>query len=290
MNGNRIGRLAMPGNLKAGTIGLGGVLLAAGLLYAVPSAGQQYAQAQAAQAAADDMSPATIRRLQHSLMQGGYAVSAADGVWGPGTAAAVREFQKVKGLPATGRPDAKTLTALGVTEGGPMQPGMGPAAAGETGKLPPVRARTPADLDKSTVRAIQQALQQQGFQVGAVDGAWGDQTVTAIGNFQRARNMAASGVLDAPTLAGLGLLPGGAQAVGDRSGKPPAAAQLDPALIRMIQQSLTQRGFKVGAADGMWGDQTVNALRDFQRTQGIEPMGEPDVYTLAALGLLPGNR
>ncbi len=70
---------------------------------------------------------------------------------------------------------------------------------------------------------------------------------------------------------------------------PPGPADLNPATIRMIQQSLGRSGNGIGTPDGIWGDRTVNALRDFQRSRGIEPTGEPDVYTLVALGLLPGT-
>lgn len=241
-----------------------------------------------AQAPADDLSPATIRKLQHSLMQGGYEVDSTDGVWGPKTAAALREFQRIKGLPATGRADAPTLSALGVTAGA-----AGPGAGRGEATAPPVRARSPADLDRETIRAVQRALAAQGLTVGAADGRWGDQTESAIGNFQRARGMPASGRLDAPTLAALGLLPGGAKPVDPAraaaGGNAPGAAGLDPAAIRMIQQALVGRGYAIGAPDGIWGERTVDALRDFQRTQGLEPQGEPDVHTLSALGLLPGR-
>ena len=226
--------------------------------------------------------------LQHSLMQGGYDVDATDGVWGPRTAAAVREFQRVKGLKATGRPDAKTLAALGVTADGKAAPGLATPVA-VAGKSPPVRARTPADLDRATVRAVQGALDKQGLQAGPIDGVWGEKTVSAIGNFQRARGLPASGELDAHTLAAMGLLPGGSEPPAPkRAGVPPGPADLNPATIRMIQQSLGSSGNGIGTPDGIWGDRTVNALRDFQRSRGIEPTGEPDVYTLVALGLLPG--
>jgi len=255
------------------------VVVAAALVWAVPTVAQQ---------SRENLSPATIRMLQHSLIQGGYAVDAADGVWGPRTTAALREFQRVKGLESTGRADARTLAALGVTVDGVAQP---PAQRQQAfpGNSPPVRARNPADLGRTTIRAIQQALDKQGFKVGQADGAWGERTTTAIGNFQRARGMAASGELDAHTLAALNLLPGGDRPAPGRAGQPLRPADLDPAAIRMIQQSLGQRGFDMGTPDGIWGDRTVNALRDFQRTRGLEPLGEPDVYTLAALGLLPGS-
>jgi peptidoglycan hydrolase-like protein with peptidoglycan-binding domain len=249
-------------------------MLAGGLLVLNPAAAQS--------PAADELSPSTIRMLQHSLMQGGYAVDATDGVWGPRTAAALREFQRVKGLQPTGRPDAQTLAALGV-------PAQGGASQGME-RVPPVRKRTPGDLAPATVRAIQQALDRQGLQSGPIDGVWGERTVSGIGNLQRARGMPASGELDAHTLAALGLLPAATdRPAARRPGQALGAADLDPAAIRMIQQSLSQRGYLNGAADGVWGENTVAAVRAFQRSQGIEPLGEPDVYTLAALGLLPGG-
>ena len=263
-------------------------LLASALIAVVPAA----AQAQPAAAAREsvpgpgELSPATIRMLQHSLIQGGYAVDAADGVWGPKTSAAVREFQRMKGLKQTGQADPATLEALGVNaDGRPRSAADNPARA-----APEIRTRTPADLHPATIRAIQQALDKQGFKVGAADGVWGQRTESAIANFQRARGMAASGEPDAHTLAALGLLPAGAERpVPRRAGEPLGAADLDPAAIRIIQQALNSTGFEVGSPDGVWGDRTVRALRDFQRAQGIEPRGEPDVYTLSSLGLLPGG-
>lgn len=248
------------------------LLVAAGLNWAGPAAAQQTA----------DLAPATVRMLQHSLIQGGYAIDAADGIWGPKTTAAVREFQRMKGLEPTGTADAKTLAALGVTANGARRPAA-------TGSAPPLRSREPADLGRTTIRAIQQALDRHGFKVGPADGVWGERTTTAIGNFQRARGMPASGELDAHTLAALNLLPGGDRPAPRREGQPLTASDLDGAAIRMIQQALGQRGFDIGTPDGIWGERTVSALRDFQRTRGLEPQGQPDVHTLAALGLLPGS-
>jgi peptidoglycan hydrolase-like protein with peptidoglycan-binding domain len=153
-----------------------------------------------------------------------------------------------------------------------------------------VRTRSPADLGTATIRSIQQALAKLGFQTGPADGVWGERTVSAIGNLQRARGMPASGELDAHTLAVLGFLPMSTErAAARRPGQALGAADLDPAAIRMIQQALGQRGALAGSADGLWGENTVGAMRAFQRAQGLEPSGEPDVYTLAALGLLPGR-
>jgi peptidoglycan hydrolase-like protein with peptidoglycan-binding domain len=193
----------------------------------------------------------------------------------------------MKGLKSTGQADAATLEALGVSADGRTRS----AAEGVArNAAPEVRTRTPADLHPATIRAVQQGLDKQGFKVGPADGVWGQRTESAIANFQRARGMTASGELDAHTLAALGLLPAGTERpVPRRAGEPLGAADLDPAAIRIIQQALNSQGFEVGSPDGVWGDRTVRALRDFQRARGVEPRGEPDVHTLAALGLLPGG-
>jgi peptidoglycan hydrolase-like protein with peptidoglycan-binding domain len=56
---------------------------------------------------------AEVTVLQQRLAVLGFAVTA-DGSFGPGTKAAVQQFQTSKGLPATGVVDAATWKALGV--------------------------------------------------------------------------------------------------------------------------------------------------------------------------------
>lgn len=53
----------------------------------------------------------TIQSVQASLKNEGHAVSV-DGVWGPKTAQALRDFQRDNSLPATGTLNAETLAAL----------------------------------------------------------------------------------------------------------------------------------------------------------------------------------
>jgi hypothetical protein len=56
----------------------------------------------------------TVRMAQQALNERGYNVGNVDGVWGPGTADAVRRFQQAQGLPDSGALDTQTLSALGV--------------------------------------------------------------------------------------------------------------------------------------------------------------------------------
>lgn len=59
------------------------------------------------------MSRRQIEELQAALQSGGAQVTT-DGIWGPKTAAALREFQKQKGLKITGRPDRDTAQKLNI--------------------------------------------------------------------------------------------------------------------------------------------------------------------------------
>lgn len=51
-----------------------------------------------------------------------------------------------------------------------------------------------------------------------------------------------------------------------------------------MQQALNDEGYNAGSVDGVWGDRTRSALRDFQQDAGLEATGELDQETLLGLG------
>jgi hypothetical protein len=55
------------------------------------------------------------------------------------------------------------------------------------------------------------------------------------------------------------------------------------ALIREIQQCLTEQGYKPGPIDGIMGGKTLKAIQDFQRKRGMEPDGLATEKVLDAL-------
>lgn len=58
----------------------------------------------------------TVRSAQESLQRNGLEVGPLDGILGPRTQAALREYQQKRGLPASGRLDAETLQSLDVVD------------------------------------------------------------------------------------------------------------------------------------------------------------------------------
>jgi peptidoglycan hydrolase-like protein with peptidoglycan-binding domain len=54
-----------------------------------------------------------------------------------------------------------------------------------------------------------------------------------------------------------------------------------------IQQALADAGYYSEAVDGIWGDSSAEALKHFQKDQGLEPTGKLDALSLIRLGLGP---
>jgi peptidoglycan hydrolase-like protein with peptidoglycan-binding domain len=59
-----------------------------------------------------ELSKEDVKFLQSVLKELGLDPGPVDGILGPKTSKALREFQKKRELPATGRPDEKTVRAL----------------------------------------------------------------------------------------------------------------------------------------------------------------------------------
>lgn len=146
------------------------------------------AMAQAAEPSRQ-LAPDIVRDIQRSLNSKGYGAGSVDGVFGESTRAAVAAFQRDNSLPGAGRVDQRTLAALGIT---------GAAARSETAVAP--RGQT---LSPAMVQDVQGELQRLGYDVGRVDGVWGERTRQALTEFQRDRNLDATGRIDRETLAAL---------------------------------------------------------------------------------------
>ena len=87
--------------------------------------------------------------------------------------------------------------------------GVGGAYVGHetTGKEGTVTTRvvTPSAYDTSTIRSVQQALNDRGYNAGPVDGQWGAATQEAVRRFQQVAGLPSTGELGRPTLTALGI-------------------------------------------------------------------------------------
>jgi peptidoglycan hydrolase-like protein with peptidoglycan-binding domain len=140
-------------------------------------------------------------------------------------------------------------------------------------------AADPVFVDAQTVRHAQKTLNDRGFRTGGVDGRMGPQTQAALVNFQRAEKLQPTGKLDGATLKALDLEKGGPSASANAAGRYPAST------IRKAQETLSARGYKAGPANGVLGDETRAALRQFQKSENIAVTGRLNPRTLAHLGI-----
>ena len=61
--------------------------------------------------------------------------------------------------------------------------------------------------------------------------------------------------------------------------------EVSPGMVRQVQTTLQQQGLYTGAIDGVWGPRTEAAVQSFQQSHALNPSGQLNSPTLAALNL-----
>ncbi len=84
----------------------------------MPQSGQGMTQSQSGQQqqriSASNLNESQIRQIQQALNQKGFSSGSVDGVWGPETQSALRNFQQAQNMSASGELDMQTVSALGL--------------------------------------------------------------------------------------------------------------------------------------------------------------------------------
>jgi len=134
-----------------------------------------------------------VRAVQRELAARGYDVGQVDGTLSSNTRAAISNFQAKEGLPVTGLPSDALLRQILLGDS------VAPAAA--TGSVAAQDSIAVNAAEHETVKSVQQILADLGYVTGPVDGAWGENTSRAIGEFQRDRGLPETGQIS-PELLG----------------------------------------------------------------------------------------
>jgi len=128
-----------------------------------------------------------VVELQTMLARLGHDPGGTDGAFGPLTFGAVRYFQMVAGLPATGTVDQGTWDAL------VLAPAASPSIGEASTVVVSYATRGPNVADLQTL------LEAIGYDPGPIDWTFGPMTRDAVVIFQAATNLTPSGIVDQAT-------------------------------------------------------------------------------------------
>jgi peptidoglycan hydrolase-like protein with peptidoglycan-binding domain len=153
-------------------------------------------------------------QMQRALTARNLYQGPADGVWGPKTESALRNFQTQTGLEATGELNESTARALGIDTTADMRterqtvsgtdrttvttpPAAGTVTTHSQAKLEDGATNIQlGSLSQDQAREMQQRLQLLGYYRGPIDGKLGEGTRSALSRFfQRQAELAQQGVI-----------------------------------------------------------------------------------------------
>ena len=220
-----------------------------------------------------------VSQLQTDLKQLGYYYAEITGNFGEKTEAAVKAFQKAKGLTADGVAGTKTLDAIAaaVDKAGGSSSGSSSSnmKLGSTG---------------TAVSALQQNLTTLGYYYGDVTGHYGNLTQQAVKKFQKAKGLTQDGVASTATLnaitsalknAGVDVGPGTVATTLREGDKGTAVTEL--------QTMLKKLNYYYGSITGSFGSLTKQAVRKFQDANKLTVDGVAGPATINKLRSLTGG-
>lgn len=116
------------------------------------------------------------------------------------------------------------------------------------------------------VKYLQINLNILNYNAGTADGVFGNGTKNAVKRFQRAYGLTADGVAGKNTI----------EKLND--------------VCKQLQKDLNSLGYKCGTADGILGTNSVNAIKKFQRTNGLTADGIAGSQTLNKINYVKNNK
>ena len=220
-----------------------------------------------------------VSQLQTDLKQLGYYYAQITGNFGEKTEAAVKAFQKAKGLTADGVAGTKTLNAIA-------------AAVDKAGGSSSGSSSTNMKLGSTgtAVSALQQNLTTLGYYYGDVTGHYGNLTQQAVKKFQKAKGLTQDGVASTATLnaitsalknAGVDVGPGTVATTLREGDKGTAVTEL--------QTMLKKLNYYYGSITGSFGSLTKQAVRKFQDDNKLTVDGVAGPATINKLRSLTGG-
>ncbi len=171
-------------------------------------------------------------------------------------------------------------------EGGAPAPAPTPEPAPTGWELSRLLKRVSPIMQGEDVRNAQKALIAKGYSCGncGADGQYGDETKSAVKNFQQANGLSADGIVGEKTCAALGGVWRQSWTLSRLLKKVSPIPKGED--VRHAQEALISRGYSCGhlGADGQYGSDTKESVKKFQRANGLTVDGIVGKNTCTALG------
>ena len=211
-----------------------------------------------------------VSQLQTDLKQLGYYYADITGNFGEKTEAAVKAFQKAKGLTADGVAGTKTLNAIASA--------ISAAGGSITTRGSGLRLGSSGD----NVRNLQTDLTTLGYYSGDITGNFGSLTQQAVKKFQQSRGLTADGIAGTTTINAIASAlksSGSSSASGSTSSTALREGDSGTA-VRNLQTDLKSLGYYYGDITGNFGSLTRQAVRKFQDANDLTVDGIAGTATL----------
>lgn len=210
-----------------------------------------------------------VRKLQGRLAELGYYAGGVDGVYGESTANAVKAFQRANGLSGDGQAGVQTQTKLYSSS---ARYASSPVATAN-----PDASRTLSlGMTGNDVFALQERLIELRYLSGVADGVFGAETQAALMDFQRNNGLTADGSAGGSTLKKLA---GSCKAATRTTPTPVPSGTVtlregdEGENVYILQAYLFELGYYAGRIDGRFSEETTEAVKAFQRANGLAADG-----------------
>lgn len=226
-----------------------------------------------------------VREVQRKLKNLGFYKGSVDGDFGEGTETAVKNFQKQYGLTADGKVGTQTLEALRNARATAKPAYLPATAAPKSTPAPSYDENTYLRKGNSSsdVRKMQERLISLGYLSGNPTGTFDEATEDAVIAFQKRNCSYSDGVAGPLTLKAL--YSSSAKSTSTAAGIIGTTLQegSEGSGVRTLQTKLKSLGYYSGSVDGSYGEGTKNAVKAFQKANGLTADGKAGSATLNLL-------
>ena len=223
----------------------------------------------------------TVRQIQARLISLGYMSGSATGNYLDGTVTAVKAFQTAHKLSATGKVDKSTYNLLMSSKAKPK------SSTSKTTVKPTASPKTNQYLQYGSsgtaVTQLQNRLIELGYLAGATTGEWGGCMEAAVRAYQSRNGLYSDGVAGPDTLKSVySSSAKKATAIAGIIGVTLKSADQGVS-VKALQTRLKKLGYLTSAANGSYGQKTVDAVKAFQADNSLSQTGKADQKTLNAI-------